>query len=170
MSNSADYALGCLGVDLDRTDTTAQHDNGLEVMTRDGAAIYARAAAATPEGSLCTIGPSSATASMSTIATLCSTGNLNNGQVLGVSNVSVAQSSHGWFYTAMRNPRGDLQLRAAAACQPNAQLFTTATGGVVDDAIVSAGYLLGIVVLESAASASTVPAVFHQIIRQTQIS
>ncbi|MFW9943670.1 MAG: hypothetical protein ACFFB7_01615 [Candidatus Sifarchaeia archaeon] len=163
MSNSADYALGCLGVDLDRADTTAQHDPGLTVMTKAGEATYARAAAATPFGSLVGLAPSSATATVSVIATLTSTGNVQNAQTFGVANASVAQSSWGWFQTRVTNPRYDIQVRAAAACQPNAKLFTTATGGVVDDATVSTGFLQGLTVLESAASASTVPCVFHSI-------
>jgi hypothetical protein len=164
MSNSADFAIGCLGVDLDRTDVSAQHDRGLEVPTRDGAAVYARAAAATPEGSLCGIAPSSAGISASAaVATLTSTGNAQNFQIFGVSNTSVAVSSFGWFYTSMRNPRG-AQIRGATAIQPNIPVYTTGTGGVVDDATASLGLLLGLRVLESAASASTVPCVFHDIL------
>lgn len=163
--NSADSALGCLGVDLDRADVSAQHDLGLEVVTKHGRAVYARAlAAAVPEGSLCNIGPSSATATTSVVAVLTSTGNVLNAAIHGIANVSVAVSSYGWFYTENRNPNG-LELRVAAGCEPNVKLYTTGTGGVVDDATVSGtAFLQGLTVLESAASASTVPAVFHDIL------
>ncbi len=164
MSNSSDSSLGCLGVATDRTDTSSLHDEGLEVVTQDGRAIYAQAAAATPAGSLVKVAPSSATATVSAVATLVSTGNINTGGIFAVSNVSVAVNSFGWFYTESRNPGAGLELRVAAACEPNVRLYTTATGGVVDDASVTAGQLLGLRVLESAASASTVPAIFHDIL------
>ena len=170
MANSTDSALGCLGIATDRTDTSAEHDQGLEVVTQDGRAVYARAAAATPAGSLVRVAPSSATANGSTVATLVSTGTINTGGVLAVANVSVAVSSYGWFYTESRNPGAGLEIRVATACQPNVPLYTTGTGGVVDDATVSGGNLLGIKVLESAASASTVPAIFHDIVPFAQIS
>lgn len=163
MSNSADSAIGVLGVDLDRADVSSEHYAGLEVNTQHGRAIYARAlAAAVPEGSLVGIAPSSAGATLSVVATLVSTGNLLNAQTLAISNTSVAVSSYGWFYTQSRNPNG-VELRVATGCEPNVKLYTTATGGVVDDATISTGFLVGLTVLASAASASTVPAVFHNI-------
>ena len=170
MSNSSDSSLGCLGIATDRTDTSSMHDEGLEVTTKHGRAVYAKAAAAAPAGSLVRVAPSSATATVSAVATLVSTGTINTGGILAVSNVSVAVSSFGWFYTESRNPGAGLEIRAATACQPNVPLFTTATGGVVDDATVSGGNLLGIKVLESAASASTVPVIFHDILPFAQIS
>jgi hypothetical protein len=164
MSNSADYAIGCLGVDVMRTDASVQHELGMEVNTRDGCAVYARAAAATPAGSLVGIAPASAGISASAaVATLTSTGNAVNAQIFGIANVSVAVSSYGWFYTQSRNPRG-IEVRGATGLQPNTKLYTTGTGGVVDDATISTAFLQGLRVLESAASASTVPCVFHDIL------
>ena len=41
MAGSADSALGILGVDLNADDVSALHDQGIEVETQDGRAIYA---------------------------------------------------------------------------------------------------------------------------------
>lgn len=166
MAGSADSALGVLGVDLDANDASALHDQGVEVATQDGRAVYAKAAAATPAGSLCTIAPSSATATLSVVATLVSTGNVNSAPgFLAVNQVSVATGQYGWFYTEINR---DGVVRVATGCEPWVPLYVTTTGGVVDDATVSAGRIEGLRVLESAASASTPPAVFHNMTRITQ--
>lgn len=166
MAGSADSALGVLGVDLDANDVSAQHDQGIEVNTQDGRAAYAKAAAATPAGSLVTIAPSSATATQSAVATLVSTANVNSAPgFLAISQASVAAGQYGWFYTEGRR---DCVVRVATGCEPFVPLYVTSTGGVVDDATVSAGRIEGLRVLESAASASTPPAVFHNMTRITQ--
>lgn len=166
MPGSADSAIGVLGVATTRADTTAQHDPGLEVNTIDGKAIYARAVLAAPAGSLCTIAPSSAAASVSVLATLVSTGNINSAPgILAINQVSVAASSWGWFYTEASRRA---VVRVATGCEPLVPLYTTTTGGVVDDAVVSAGRIEGLRIMESAASASTPPAVFHNMTRITQ--
>jgi len=166
MPGSSDTAIGVLGVATTRADTTAQHDPGLEVKTLDGKAIYARAIAANPAGSLCVLAPSSATASVSVVATLVSTANVNSAPgVLAINQVSVAASSWGWYYTeAIRRAN----VRVATGCEPLVPLYTTGTGGVVDDAVVSTGRIEGLRVMESAASASAPPAVFHNMTRITQ--
>ena len=167
MANSTDSSLGCLGVNLDNADTSPQHDQGIEVVTLHGRATYAKAAAATPAGSLVRVAPSSATATRSAVATLVSTGTVNVGGSFAIANISVAISSYGWFYTESRNPGAGIEARVATGCEPNVRLYTTTTGGVLDDASVTAGGLYGIRALESAASASTVPVVFHDIIAGT---
>jgi len=162
MAGSADSALGQLGINLDANDASAQYDEGVEVATQDGRAVYAKAAAATTVGKLVKIAPSSAGATTSCVATLVSTGTARTAAgYFAVAQTSVAANQFGWFYTAARK---DAVLAVAAGCQPNVPLYTTATGGVVDDATVSLGRLDGLRILTSASAASTPAAVFHDII------
>jgi len=75
------------------------------------------------------------------------------GGKLGVSQVSATASVGEYFFvhTAGRNIRGKL----AAGAEPNVSLFTTATGGVLDDATLSGPtHCIGVFARSSAASAS----------------
>lgn len=166
MSGSADTAIGVLGVDLDANDVSALHDQGLAVATRDGAAIYAKAAANSPAFSLCKIIPSSAAASGSVEAVLVSTGNIHSAQgILAINQADVSATQYGWFYTEGRR---SVRVRVLIACEPFVPLYTTGTGGVVDDAVVSAGRVEGLQVLASAASASAPQAIFSNMVPITQ--
>lgn len=166
MSGSADTAIGVMGVDLDANDVSAAHDQGLEVRTRDGAAIYAKAAANSPAYSLCKVVPSSAAASASVEAVLVSTGNLYSAEgILAINQADVSASQYGWFYTAGRR---SVRVRVLIACEPFVPLYTTGTAGVVDDAVVSAGRIEGLQVLTSAASASSPQAIFSNMTPITQ--
>jgi len=166
MAGSADSALGILGVDLDANDVSAQHDQGVEVATQDGRAIYAKAAANTPRGSLCRVAPASATATLSAVATMMSTGVANTqAGAFAINQVDVSANQYGWFYTEANR---DAVVRAAAGCEPGVPLYMTGTAGVVDDATVSAARVEGLRVLESAASASTPPAIFHNLTHLVQ--
>ncbi len=160
MSGSADSALHVLGVDLDANDASAQHDQGIEVVTQDGRAIYAKAASHCVPGHLVKVAPSSAGATVSVLATLQSTGTINTAGVWAVAQASVSSGNFGWFYTEGRR---DCVVKVAAGCQPNVQLYTTTTGGVVDDATVSTAGLMNIRILTSASAASAPAGVFHDI-------
>ena len=148
-----DSALNQLGVDLDRVDTSAQYDQGTEVNTRNGKAVYVRAASAIAQFDFVVYAPASAAASTSVDAFPASTGNVG-GKSFAVAQTSIASGSFGWVHTALHK---EGRVKTAAACQPNVQLYTTGTGGVLDDATVSAGVIVGIEVLTSAASASAPP-------------
>lgn len=161
MAGSADSALGILGVDLDANDTSAQHDQGLEVNTQDGRAVYARAASNTSPGHLVKVAPSSAGADSSAVATLVSTALVNTAGFFAVAQASVSANKYGWFYTEGR--RGCV-LQVAAGCEPDVPLYTSDTAGVVDDATVSTGRLQNLRIMTSAASASAPAAVFHDIV------
>lgn len=169
MAGSSDSAIGLLGVNLDANDASAGVQGiaqGTEVITNHGKAVYAMAAGNSPGGSLCTVAPPSAAASASVVATLVSTGNVNSAPgFLAVNQVDVSASRLGWFYTEIRRSG---KVRVAADCQPFVPLYTTTTGGVVDDAVVSAGRIEGLRVLASAASASSPAAVFGNLTRVTQ--
>lgn len=146
----ADSALNQLGVDLDRVDTSAQFDQGTEVNTRYGKAVYVKAMSAISQYDAVVYGPSSAAASASIDAFPASTGNLG-GRSLGVAQTSIAVSSFGWIHTEIEKSG---RVNVNTGCEPNVPLYTTGTGGVLDDATVSAGQVMGIFVLTSAASAS----------------
>jgi len=166
MAGSADTAIGVLGVDLDANDVSALHDQGIAVNTLHGRAVYAKAVANSPLGSLCVVAPTSATASASAIATLVSTGNvLSAPGYLAINQADVSADQYGWFYTEIRQSG---RVRTLIAAQPFVALYTTGTGGVVDDAVVSAGRIEGLMVLTSATSASAPPAVFANLTRITQ--
>ena len=161
MAGSADSALNVLGVKLNADDTSAQHDQGIEVVTQDGRAIYAKAASNMVPGHLVKVAPSSATATLSAVATLQSTGTINTAGVWAVAQATVSANNYGWFYTEGRR---DCVVKVAAGCQPNVPLYTTATAGVVDDATVSTAGLMNIRILTSASAASSPPGVFHDIV------
>lgn len=166
MAGSADTAIGVLGVDLDANDVSALQDQGIRVNTLHGVAVYAKAVANTPMGSLCVVAPSSAAASASAIATLVSTGNVNSAPgYLAINQADVSADQYGWFYTEGRQSS---RVRVLIAAQPFVPLYTTGTGGVVDDAVVSTGRIEGLQILASAASASAPQAVFANLTRITQ--
>ena len=163
-NSSADSALGVLGVDLDRVDTSALHEQGARIDTQNGRAVYAKAIASTGVGSLVLVAPSSAGAAVSVQATLVSTANVNSAPgFLAFSNASIAAASYGWFYTEGNR---DVRVKVAAAAAPLVPLYTTGTGGVLDDATVSTGRIQGVRILEaaSAGGGSAQPAVFGPIV------
>jgi len=162
MHTSADSALGVLGVDLDRVDASALHDPGLAVDTINGRAVYAKANASTGVGSFVQIAPASAAASVSVVATLVSTGNLNSAPgAFAFSQSSIAAASYGWFYTEGRRA---VKVKVAAGCAPLVPLYTTGTAGVLDDATVSTGRIQGVRILTSASAASAPPGNFGPIV------
>lgn len=63
---------------------------------------------------------------------------------------AIAVGEYGWVALEGAN----LRVKVATACEPEVPLFTTATGGVLDDATVSASNIAGVFVVSSAASAS----------------
>ena len=74
---------------------------------------------------------------------------------VGFAQTALAAAGYGWVALSGSN----LRCNVAIACEPAVPLYTTATGGVLDDAVVSAGYVAGCVAMSSAASASAVPVV-----------
>lgn len=160
MAGSADSALGILGVKLNADDASAQFDQGVEIKTQDGRAIYAKAAANCVPGHVVKVAPSSAGATMSAVAVLQSTGTLNTAGVWAVAQATVSANNYGWFYTEGTR---DCVVKVAAACQPNVPLYTTGTAGVLDDGTVSTAGLMNIRILTSASAASSPPGVFHDI-------
>lgn len=79
------------------------------------------------------------------------TTNSANSKAVGFAQTSIASASYGWVQIG-----GKPRVSVATACQPNVPLYTTATPGVLDDAVVSGGLVAGLVATTSAASASAV--------------
>lgn len=72
---------------------------------------------------------------------------------VGFAQVAIASSKYGWVALEGNN----LRVKTLIACQPAVPLFTTATAGSLDDAIVTAGHVHGVVLRSSATSASAPP-------------
>jgi len=68
--------------------------------------------------------------------------------------VSIASSYFGWVKTG-----GKAIVQLAANCAPNVPLYTTATGGVLDDAVVWGGLVIGLVANTSISNATAVTCV-----------
>lgn len=79
------------------------------------------------------------------------TTNSANSKRIGAAQVAIASSAYGWVQFGGR-PKVNL----AANCAPNVPLYTTATGGVLDDAVVSTGLVLGTTATVSISNATAV--------------
>lgn len=67
------------------------------------------------------------------------TTNSANSKRVGFAQTSIASGWFGWVQTS-----GNVKVTLAANCDDNVPLYTTATGGVLDDAVVSGGLVLGV--------------------------
>jgi hypothetical protein len=63
-----------------------------------------------------------------------------NSPRVGFAQTSVATSQYGWVALG-----GQPLVNLAAQCDDNVPLFTTGTAGVLDDATVTAGYVMGLI-------------------------
>lgn len=79
------------------------------------------------------------------------TTNSANSKRIAFAQVSIASSYFGWVQTG-----GKVMVNLAANCAPNVPLYTTATGGVLDDAVVSDGLVIGMVATTSISNATAV--------------
>lgn len=73
----------------------------------------------------------------------------------GIAQVAIASSKYGWVALDGNN----LRVKTLVACQPAVPLFTTATAGSLDDTVVTAGHVHGVVLKSSATSASAPPCI-----------
>jgi len=105
-----------------------------------GIAVYADSASTTPV-------PRAAPVTTTTIAP---GGVAGVAPILGIAQTNIPSSYYGWI--ALEGSL--LQVTAAASSNPKLPLFTTSTAGVVSSSTVSAGYIQGLTLLTSAASAS----------------
>lgn len=82
------------------------------------------------------------------------TTNSANSKRIAVAQTSIASSYFGWVQVG-----GKPIVTLAANCAPNVPLYTTATGGVLDDAVVSGGLVIGLVANTSISNATAVTCV-----------
>lgn len=147
---------GIVTPDLTATDTSPRITVGTQVNTSDGGeAVYVIALSAIAQyDAVAILNSSSATGATMCAAPLTTT-NATGTTRVGVAQTAIAAASYGWVHTSGYN----LRVNVLIACQPVVPLYTTGTGGSLDDTVVSAGYVSGIVAKTSAASASAVQCV-----------
>jgi hypothetical protein len=123
---------------LDSVSTSQLIPLGTTVKTNDGGeAVYVQALSGVSTFNGVVINVDYTVGGLSTAAAAESTGTSN---LIGWAQTSCASGSYCWIQTAGR-PKGKL----ATDCADRVRLYTTATGGVMDDATVSAGYITGVV-------------------------
>lgn len=136
------------GVALGSTDTTAQFATGTVVNLNDGGqAVYVQAASSVAQYDAVAV------LSNNTVVPVTTTNSASSKRV-GFAQTSIASGSYGWVQTG-----GVPVVKLAASCLPNVPLYTTATAGTLDDAVVSGGLVAGIVATVSASGATAVTCV-----------
>lgn len=76
---------------------------------------------------------------------------------VGFAQTSIASGFYGWVQTA-----GVVKVNLAANCDDNVPLYTTATSGVLDDAVVSTGLVLGVTSTVTISNATAVTCIAAQ--------
>jgi len=137
-----------IGVSLGYTDTSASFKLGTTVNLDDGGqAVYVQAASAVSQyDAVAVLGDN-------TVVPVTTT-NSANSKVIGFAQVSIAAASYGWVQIG-----GKPVVKLAASCNPAVPLYTTATAGTLDDAVVSGGLVAGIVALTTASGATALTCV-----------
>ena len=134
-----------IGVSLEYTDTSPSFAVGTVVNLSDGGqALYVQAASTVATYAAVSVRVNN------TVVPLTTT-NSAGSKAIGFAQVSIASAYYGWVQLG-----GKPRVNVATACEPSVPLFTTATGGVLDDATVTGGLVMGLVATTSAASASAV--------------
>jgi hypothetical protein len=118
---------------LDDTSTTAKIAVGTKVCLNDGGeAVYVQA--------LSEISTFAAVAIFANqTAQMLTTTNSATTKKIGFAQTSIPSGQYGWVQTS-----GIVRVNLAANCDDNVPLYTTATAGVLDDAVVSTGLILGV--------------------------
>ncbi len=144
------------GVSLTANDSSPAFTVGTVVQTSDGGqAVYVQATSTISQYDACIIiNTGSATTSGIGCVPVTTTNALTS-QRLAFAQTAITSSYYGWVQTS----GNQIRVKALIACQPAVPLFTTSTAGSLDDATVTAGYCLGVVLMSSATSASAPPAV-----------
>jgi hypothetical protein len=135
---------GLIGVSLSTVDTSPQFKLGTQTHTDSGARFeYVQATADIAQYAAVVIGSSGqATEATTTLAATI--------KKVGFAQVAITSGQYGWVAREGDN----IRCKLAANCAAGAQLYTTATGGVLDDAIVSQGAVHGAVCLVSISTAT----------------
>ncbi len=143
MANSTSSVIG---VNLTRVDDSALFQVGTVVNLSDGGqAMYVHASASALSTYAAVFIQADGVATMTT-TTLAP----ENSRV-GFAQTSIGTSKYGWVQLG-----GQVVVNLAANCADNVPLFTTATAGVLDDALVSNGYVVGLVSKTTISNATAV--------------
>lgn len=147
---------GVAGVNFTADDSTAAFTPGTIVNATDGSiAMYVKCTSTIAQYNFCLIINTSSAAGASVGCVPVTTTNALTSQRLCVAQSAITSGNYGWVFLSGNNLRGNLLV----SCQPAVPLYTTSTAGSLDDAIVTAGYCLGVVAMSSATSASSPPIV-----------
>lgn len=144
----ATSASSIIGVNLTRVDSTAAFPPGTTINLNDGGqAMYVKSStSALSTFAAVSIGQNG-------IATMLTTTNGATTPRVGFAQTSIATSNYGWVSLG-----GQVLVNVAANCASSVPLFTTSTAGVLDDATVTAGYIMGLVSQQSISNATAVTA------------
>lgn len=131
----ATSASSVIGVNLTSTDTTPLFAPGTLINLNDGGqAMYVKSStSALSTFAAVSIGQNG-------IATMLTTAIGASNPRVGFAQTSIATSRYGWVVLG-----GQCVVQLAAQCSSSVPLFTTSTAGVLDDATVTAGYIMGLV-------------------------
>lgn len=142
-------ASSIIGVNLTQVDAAPLFAVGTIVNLNDGGqAMYVKASTS----ALSTFGAVSI--GLNGIATLLTTTNAATSPRVGFAQTSIPTSNYGWVAL------GGLPLvNVAAQCAPSVPLFTTGTAGVLDDATVTAGYIMGLIGTTTVSNATAITAI-----------
>lgn len=175
--STSDYLVGGrIGIDLTATYLSASAASTVPLPTRPGDVVFTtnngRYIFVRAESTICTnmavilgfYGDSATVIASAPIVravplttTNAAPGTAYSNQV-GFAQTSIDSARYGWIQL-----EGLGNCNLLIACNPKVPLYTTATAGSLDDATVSAGYVLGIMALTSATSASAPLCWFHDV-------
>jgi hypothetical protein len=136
---------GAIGVTLSNVDTTSQFTTGTVVNTSDGSqAVYVQALSdISAYAAVAVYDTQKAQMLTTTLAATC--------KRVGFAQTSIASGYYGWVQLG-----GKVLVNLAANAAPSVPLYTTATAGVLDDAVVSGGIVFGLVATTSISNATAV--------------
>jgi hypothetical protein len=136
---------GAIGVTLSNVDTTSQFTTGTVVNTSDGSqAVYVQALSEISQyAAVAVYDTQKAQMLTTTLAATC--------KRVGSAQTSIASGYYGWMQLG-----GKVLVNLAANAAPSVPLYTTATSGVLDDAVVSGGIVFGLVATTSISNATAV--------------
>lgn len=127
------YSYGQLiGLNIDESTSDKRWSVGLEVPVNNGTAIYVSAASTISQFNAVIIDAAGGAMPVTTT-------NAATSKRIGFAQVSIASGHFGWVHRS-----GTVKISLAANCDDNVPLYTTATAGVLDDAIVTDGLILGV--------------------------
>ena len=137
-----------IGVALNNTDSSPSFAVGTTVNLNDGGqAVYVQASSDVSQYAAVSVRVDN------TVVPITTT-NSANSKVVGFAQASIASAYYGWVQIG-----GKPVVKLAASCLPNVPLYTTATAGVLDDAVVSGGLVAGLVATVTASGATSLTCV-----------